>query len=192
MGTNRGGRRPDPAVDTAVREALVELLFERGFDMTFDDVAARAGVGRTTVFRRYPTKRELLLDAVGQVTVGQITLPDTGSLRGDLTAGLTQIMRVFDAPGMRVLFRQCLGEACRDPLFTDVLRANLDRRLELITRLLARSVERGELSADTDVAVFADLLSGVIAIRMATDTPLPDAAEISTLVDGLLHGFAAK
>ncbi|WP_407563937.1 TetR/AcrR family transcriptional regulator [Streptomyces sp. 184] len=192
MTETRSGRRPDPAVDTAIREAVIELLFERGFEMTFDEVAARAGVGRATVFRRFPTKRDLVLDAVAQLTVSRIQMPDTGSLRGDLLAGIAEIMRVFGEPRLRLFTRRILGEACRDAAFSDVLRANLDRRLELISGVLDRGVLRGELPASADPALISDLLSGLLAVRLATDTALPGPEEIAALVDGLLHGFAAQ
>ncbi|MDP4511786.1 TetR/AcrR family transcriptional regulator [Nonomuraea turcica] len=189
MPTNRGGRRPDPEVDDAIRKAMAELLFERGFDMTFDDVAAHAGVGRTTVFRRHPTKKDLILEAFSQVSIEQFRPADTGSIRGDLYDTLSQIMRVFADPRMRMLMRQGLGEACRDPAFTDLFRAVLDRRLELITVLVERAVNRGELPASTSPLLIADLISGVIAVRVAVDTPLPDPGELTALVDGLLYGF---
>jgi AcrR family transcriptional regulator len=173
VNAGRRGRRPDPAVDAAIREAVAGLLFERGFEMTFDDVAARAGVGRASVFRRFPTKRDMILDTVAQMTVAQIEVPDTGSVREDLIGALRGVMRLFDPPSMRPLARRVLGEACRDPAFVDLLRANMDRRLELFRTIFDRAVERGELPATTDPVLMADLVSGLVAIRLATETPLP-------------------
>ncbi|MGP3937634.1 TetR/AcrR family transcriptional regulator [Nonomuraea sp. KM88] len=190
MPANRGGRRPDPEVDAAIKEAMAELLFSRGFDMTFDDVAANAGVGRTTIFRRYPTKRDLLVEAFSLVSLERFQVDDTGSVRGDLEEALSRIMREFGKPEMRMLLRQGLGEACRDQDFTGLFREVMERRLDLISMLVRRGVERGELPAATDAALIADLVSGVIAVRVANDTPLPDSTEITALVDGLLHGFA--
>ncbi|NJP94837.1 TetR/AcrR family transcriptional regulator [Nonomuraea sp. FMUSA5-5] len=192
MPANRGGRRPDPEVDEAIRQAMAELLFERGLDMTFDDVAARAGVGRTTVFRRFPTKRELLVEAFSQVSLKRFHLPDTGSVRDDLCELLTVIMREFGRPELRMLLRQGLGEACRDPDFTGLFRDVMKRRLELISSLVERGIERGTFPPGTDARLIADLISGVISIRVADGSPLPGAEEISALVDGLLYGFATS
>jgi AcrR family transcriptional regulator len=192
MAANRGGRRPDPTVDAAIRGALAELIFDRGFEMTFDEVAARAGVGRTTVFRKYSNKRNMVLDAITHVTLGQIDVPDTGSLHQDLRTAIAEIMRVFGEPRLRQLTRQGLGEACRDPGFATVLRTTLDRRLEMIAALLQRGVERDELPAATDTRLIADLISGIIAIRVATGDPLPGAQEVEALADGLLRGFAGS
>ncbi|WP_237110650.1 TetR/AcrR family transcriptional regulator [Nonomuraea sp. MG754425] len=177
-------------MDAAIRTAMAGLLFERGLDMTFDDVAAQAGVGRTTVFRRYPTKKDLIVEAFSQVSIERFTSADTGSLRGDLHTTLSQIMQVFSDPRIRMLMRQALGEACRDPAFIDLFRAVLGRRLELITVLIDRAVSRGELPAATSPLLIADLISGIIAIRVAVDTPLPGPDELTALVDGLLFGFA--
>ncbi|MEV4114773.1 TetR/AcrR family transcriptional regulator [Nonomuraea sp. NPDC049695] len=187
-----GGRRPDPELDEAIRAAMAELLFERGLDMTFDDVAARAAVGRTTVFRRFPTKRELLVEAFSQVSLKRFHLPDTGSVRDDLCELLTVIMREFGRPELRRLLRQGLGEACRDSDVTGLFRDVMNRRLELISSLVDRGVERGTFPPGTDARLIADLISGVISIRVADGSPLPTAEEIPALVDGLLYGFAAS
>jgi AcrR family transcriptional regulator len=189
MSGNRGGRRQDPAVDVAIRAAMDELIFERGVDMTYDEIAARAGVGRATVFRRYPTKRDLVLEAITRVTLKRMQLPDTGSVQRDLRTAVVEIMRVFDQPRMRQLTRQGLGEACRSDAFRTVLQGVLDRRLEMITQILERGVERGELPAGTDTRTIADLLSGIIAIRVAVGDPLPAAGEAEALADGLMRGF---
>jgi hypothetical protein len=134
----------------------------------------------------------MILDAVRSRTVDQIQVPDTGSLRGDLIAGVTEIMRVFSEPRLREFVRRFLSESCRDPAFTDVFRSNLDRRLELISAMLGNSVERGELVDPNAPALIADQITGIIVLRMATDAPLPDADEISRFVDALLNGLTAR
>jgi AcrR family transcriptional regulator len=169
---------------------MADLLLTHGFEMTFDDVAAHAGVGRTTVFRRYPTKKDLLLEAFSQISLEQFRAADTGSVRDDLAETLGEVMRAFDRPQMRMLLRQGLGEACRDSVFTEVFREVMRRRLDLISGIVRRGVEHGELPASTDAKLIADLVSGVIALRVANDAPLPDPDEITRLVDGLLYGFA--
>jgi AcrR family transcriptional regulator len=192
MSPRQRGRKPDRALDTAIRDAVLELLPERGFAMTFDDVAARAGVGRATVFRRFATKRDMILEAVAEVSLERIDAPDTGSVHGDLLALITNVMAVFGDPRTRALARYVHGQACSDPAFTDLVRTNLDRRLNLVTAVLQRSLDRGELLADTDIALLADLVSGTIAIRLVADDPLPDEAEIERLVRLLLHGCTKR
>jgi AcrR family transcriptional regulator len=189
---NRRGRRPDPAVDQAIREAVLGLLFERGFEMTFDEVAARAGVGRASVFRRYPTKQDMIRDTIAQATVARIDPPDTGSLRADLVTLVTQVMQIFGEPRLGGFARRFVGAVARDATFTELFRANMDRRLELFTTVLDRAVERGELPASTDARLIADLVSGLLVFRLVADQPLPDAAEVETLVDGLLYGLTVR
>lgn len=173
MSGGRGGRRPDPAVDAAIREAAAQLVFERGFELTFDEVAARAGVGRTSVFRRYPTKQELLLAAAEQVTIDRIDVPDTGSLEGDLIAAVRTVFHVFSQPPTQVLARHALAATYQNREGGDILRAVLGRRLELVDELLRRAVERAEIVDTSHARLVADLMSGVIMARLATGVPLP-------------------
>ena len=188
MTSQRRGRKPDPTVDAALHEAVFDLVLDRGLEMTFDDVAVRAGVGRATVFRRFRTKRDMILSAVSQASVERIDVPDSGCLHDDLHALITNIMAVFEEPRTRAFARYFLGHACHDEAFTDLLRANLDRRLDLFTTVLRRSIDRGELPETTDTKLIADLVSGILAIRLATDTPLPAEAEIAHLLQTLVHG----
>jgi AcrR family transcriptional regulator len=190
MTVPRRGRAPDPEVDAAIRDAVIDLLFERGFEMTFDEVAARASVGRATVFRRFPTKRDMILRAMAQVSFDRVEVPDTGSLRGDLVALVASVMAVLGESRTRTLARHFHAEACRDAAFAGLLRTHLDRRLERVASVFARGIHRGELPATTDTGLLADLVSGMVALRLATDAPLPTHAEIARMVDGLLHGFA--
>ncbi len=181
MRKGRGGRRPDPAVDEAIRRATVELLPERGFDLTFDEVAQHAGVGRTSVFRRYSTKQELILAAAEQITIDRIEVPDTGSLLGDLTLAVRAVHRVFEEPATQALARHALVAALREQAGAVIIRTLLDRRLDLVTALLERAVERGELPGTGRARLVADLLSGMLMARLATGQPLPGEHECDAL-----------
>jgi AcrR family transcriptional regulator len=185
MGKGRGGRRPDPAVDEAVRRATVELLLEQGFELTFDEVAERAGVGRTSVFRRYATKQELILSAAEQLTIERIEVPDTGSLRGDLTTMVHTVYRVFGETATQTLARHALVATLREQTGAAIMHAILDRRLALVTGLLERAVARGELTGTARARLVADLLSGVIMARMATGLPLPESGEARALAEAM-------
>src|SRR5690606_22397815 len=98
-------------------------LAERGADMTFDEVAARAGVGRATVFRRFPTKRDLILSAMASQSTGLIRPPATGTLRGDLEALAAIAMEIFGDPARSGLVRGVVAEAARDPAFAELIRS---------------------------------------------------------------------
>lgn len=184
-GGGRGGRRPDPAVDAAIRRATLELLIERGFELTFDEVAERAGVGRTSVFRRYPTKEALLTAVSEQVTIDRMEAPDTGTLDGDLAAAVAMIFGVFSRPEIQALARQSLVAAYRRQEGAFVLHALLARRLELVTRVLEQAADRGEIADAGRAPLVADLVTGVIMARLATDGELPGEEEAAALARAL-------
>lgn len=191
MTDRRRGRRPDPVVDQSLRDALLELFRERGVDLTYDDVASRAGVGRATVFRRYPTKRDLVLGAASQLVLERVEARDTGTFRGDLRALVGSAMAALRDPRHRDVIRRFHGEACRDDAIAEMLRVNLAGRLELFRRVTARAVERGEIAAGADPAMLADLISGLVALRLTTNTALPDSGQTDRLVDVLVDGFGS-
>lgn len=182
MSGSRAGRRPDPAVDAAILRAAVELMVERGYDLTFDAVAARAGVGRTSVFRRYATKHDLLMAAAETVSIDRIEVPDTGSLRGDLATAFAAVFEIFGQEPLRSLARHMLTVALQEQPGAEIVRGILDRRLGLVTEVLERAVERGELPDAARARLVADLLSGVIMARMVTGVALPTDEELQATV----------
>ncbi|GGK70438.1 TetR/AcrR family transcriptional regulator [Planomonospora sp. ID91781] len=181
------GRRPDPAVDAKIRAAVLELLLQRGLEMTMDEVAAHAGVGRASVFRRYPTKRDLLLDALTQVLDVQVAIPDTGSLAGDLRQVVADTLAVWRDDRLAALSRQVLGETGRDPVVADLVRTSMRDRMARSWVVYERAIERGELRPDGDLWLLTDLFAGLVAYRGLLGLDLPDPDEV---VRSLLHGFA--
>ncbi|WP_068902206.1 TetR/AcrR family transcriptional regulator [Planomonospora sphaerica] len=181
------GRRPDPAVDAKIRAAVLELLLQRGLEMTMDEVAAHAGVGRASVFRRYPTKRDLLLDALTQVLDVRVAIPDTGSLAGDLRQVVADTLAVWRDDRLAALSRQVLGETGRDPVVADLVRTSMRDRMARSWVVYERAIERGELRPDGDLWLLTDLFAGLVAYRGLLGLDLPDPDEV---VRSLLHGFA--
>jgi AcrR family transcriptional regulator len=162
------GRPRSSEADRAILDAAVSLLDERGLaGMSIEEVAARAGVSKATIYRRWPSKGLLALDAfVGQFQSLQ-PQPDTGSLRGDLTAALgSWVEAVTTTPAGRML-RGLIAEAQHD----DSLRAAWrDRVLEPLRvrhrALLDRAIARGEIQADVDQEVVLDLFFGAAQHRL--------------------------
>jgi AcrR family transcriptional regulator len=159
----RGRGRPrSEEAHRAILAAVVELLPEHGIGgLTIEAVAAPAGVGKTTIYRRWKTKNELIVAAIEMLRPPG-SAPDTGSLVGDLGAMVAlQRERLQDTQLPRIVPR-VLGEAMEDPeLHAEILtRAVLPIRAMLL-EIVERGIERGELRADLDVEAVVDVLHAV-------------------------------
>jgi AcrR family transcriptional regulator len=96
---SRGGRPRDPSRDGVIRAAILSLLAEVGYGaLTMDAVAAQAGVGKATIYRRWRTKEDLVVDTISAITQAEVTPADTGSLEGDLREVLRTIVGVVNGP----------------------------------------------------------------------------------------------
>ena len=96
---SRGGRPRDPSRDGAIRAAILQVLAESGYGgLTMDAVAAAAGVGKATIYRRWRTKSDLVADAVAELSAASIDAPDTGSLEGDMRVLLRWLVRAVNGP----------------------------------------------------------------------------------------------
>jgi AcrR family transcriptional regulator len=156
------GRPRSEEADRAILSAATALLAERGLGgMSMEEVAARAGVGKATVYRRWPSRGALALDAFLAEFKAQQPVPDTGSFRGDLRAALRGWTRsVTRTPAGRML-AGLIAEAQRDPALAAAWRDQVIEPLRARnTVLLDRAIARGEIPADTDKDVVLDLLFG--------------------------------
>src|SRR4051794_40060872 len=154
--TRKAGRRRDESKDDAILLAARELLAERGFDgMTMDAVADRAGAGKATVYRRWPSKVQLTVDAVVcargiPVTIDDV--PDTGSLRSDLLEVRFGRQRSDDSELMSGL----MSAVKENPEVAAVFHEQfVQSRVGLMRGLLLRAQARGELRPDVDIEMVA-------------------------------------
>jgi len=186
------GRPRSAVADKAILDAAVELFAERGFEgLSVDDVAARAGVGRATIYRRYPSKVDLVIEAANCLASMEIEYPDTGILGADLRGFCrTLVKSLATSPAGRVMPVMAV-ERGRHPELDEAYRSVLAERRARTRQMLRRAVERGDLPSDTDVEVMSTMLVGPIFHRfLITREPLDDAF-VDTLVDALLRGFGA-
>ncbi len=171
------GRRRSDRAHHAVLRATMDVLAEVGYRaMTIEAIAARAGVGKKTIYRWWPSKAAVALEALTAHADTHVPFLDTGSLKGDL---LTYFERSF--PGLQgesgTLLRGLAAEAQLDPDFArDFQRVFIVPRREALVMLLKRGTQRGELAAATDLDVLADLIYGAKWYRfLLHPAPLDDA-----------------
>jgi AcrR family transcriptional regulator len=188
----RGPGRPrDARNDRAILAAALAILQTDGYrSLTIEGVATRAGVGRPTIYRRWPSKPALVVAAL--VDSNRIAVPavDTGSLRQDLITVQRHQIELMDSPHNRRVTAGLVADLTADPELAEtyVDRYLAPRRAE-VWQILRRGVERGELAADADFAFVYDLLIGPLFMRAVVwGQPLaPEAAERT--VDVILAAF---
>jgi AcrR family transcriptional regulator len=195
-GAPRPGRPRSVEADEAILRATLELLASEGLQgLRVEQVAERAGVGKATIYRRYPTRAALMRAALVALLSGErAPLPDRGSVRDDLLAiGEARLALLRRSGGHRLVPRM-LAEATADPELHALVRAALiePARAPLVAAL-QRGVERGELRADLDVELATDLLAGAFVYRLLrTRSDLAAVEDIPTkAVDLLLRGASA-
>ncbi len=149
-----------------VRRATVDLLAEAGYEgLQVADVAARSGVHRATVYRRWPTKPRLVADLLTDLADEQVPNPDTGALATDLAVMLEQVASVLEQPAVRAVLRAVVTLADDDPEVDGLRRAFWDRQLADAAVVVERAVGRGELPSGTDPRLFLERVFGAVYFR---------------------------
>ena len=188
----RGGRPLDPARDAAIMAAALEGLSELGYDrLTMEEIAARAHAGKGALYRRWPSKAALVVDAVvaWREALAPTTVADTGSLDGDLDALVAVVPDLDD--GVRRQMGVVVGlltAAGRDPELRAALSTTaLDRPRQMIRSVLDRAVARGEIPAERDLELVPDVVIGLVQVRVTLQGEFPDRAFFRRVVDDVLR-----
>lgn len=194
VGEQRPGGRA-ARVRAAVLGATEELLMEVGYDeLTIDEVARRAGVHKTTVYRRWPTKPELIADAVREQSAEAVPIPDTGSLLGDLRQLARDVARNIGSEGGSRRSRSIVAAAASSDELARGVNAFWAHRLEMCAPIVERAIARGELSPDVDGGVLIEALVGPIWLRLLVTGELIDdrlTDQLAELMDAGARASAA-
>jgi AcrR family transcriptional regulator len=186
------GRPRSEKARAAIIAAAAELLLEQGLAaVSMDEVAARAEVSKATIYRWWPTKETLALDALYHEWAGVPPARDTGSLRGDLLGLLRPWARLASRKPYGRAIAALLTKAQTDPAFAREYRTRfVEPRRDQARAIFRRAIERGEIPADTKVEVALDLLYGPIYHRfLHGHAPLNDQF-VCDVVDTVLGGIA--
>ncbi|GAA2260255.1 TetR/AcrR family transcriptional regulator [Streptomyces atrovirens] len=186
----RTGGRSGPRRKEEIFTAGLELLAEQGYDdFTVEGVAQRSGVNKTTIYRWWPSKSELLRDALLQSGTLAFDLPDTGSLTGDLVELAARVQELLAEPRTRAVVEAALVGAVRHPAMRELVTQFLEDRLGRHQPLFTRAVERGELPVGLDPALLVDAVAGALWIRLLVRRrPVPDdftGQLVALLADGI-------
>jgi AcrR family transcriptional regulator len=171
------GRPRQASAGKAIVDATLELLAERGFqEATIEAIAARAGVGRNTIYRRWASKEELIVDALQELVV-DLDFQEDGDVYSLLLDWIRDFVRVFGDPLYGRILPVVLGELQRNPEFARVYSEQIVQpRYEALLEFLRAAVERGELHPEADPEHIVDLLAAPPFVR-ALPVGLPPVSE---------------
>jgi AcrR family transcriptional regulator len=182
--------RLDRSRDPAILDAALAALKEHGYDATnMNDIAARAGVGKAAIYRRWSSKAALITDALvywrPELLVDNT--PDTGSLEGDLDAIVERARHNADGVSTYELILRVALEAVHDRELSSALDDLLVLRgRRVMTTILRRAAERGEIAADRDWSMVADVITAMSLMRIVNGQRI-DAAFVREVIDTLIR-----
>ena len=179
-GSNRKrppGRPRSESIRVAILRTTLKLLGENGFsDLTIADVAARASVGKATVYRWWPDKAALIADAFARSATPELHFPDTGSVDTDMSQQMRQLIKIFRSPRGRIVSAILGGGQSDRGLITAFRERFMKPRRQEAYATLRRGILRGELRHDIDMDLLLDSLYGPIYMRflLRHDSLTPD------------------
>ena len=185
-----GRPRSDRAHRAILNAARVELV-ENGFSrFRLEHVAARAGVAKATIYRRWPSKEALAQDLLAQLAAPHIAVADVGDTRAELRATVASVVHAVAETDYGPVIRALLSQIAINPALGDPFRETIVRaRREEVARVIGRGIERGDLRVEADLGVATELLVGPVYFRLMFGGELgSDFAE--RIADGVYCGYA--
>jgi len=184
----RAGRPRSAEADTAILTAATDLFCELGYDaLSIEGVAARAGVGKTTLSRRSPTTPALLMAASSHMSEGLAPTTETGDVRSDLVAVAQKYARMLTETAVGRAIPMMIVAKSRHPEVAHAHDAFVAERRAVTVAVIRRAMDRGELPADTDPELLSDLLTGPIMLRVFVTGQRVTPRYLERLVDSILR-----
>ena len=190
----RPGRRSDPRTEQAILAATRELLATNGVrGLTVEGVAARAGVAKTTIYRRYRSKDELALAVLIDMVENVAAVPDLGDSRAELVRFVDRAVQILGSTLMGRVMQGLVSDLADDPALAAAFRERVvGRRVAEIRRIVERGIARGELAPSADPEVLNELLFGPLYYRLLLSGKPLDRKLGERVVSTVLPAFAAN
>jgi AcrR family transcriptional regulator len=189
----RRRRGPSPRVRADALAAALAELAEGGFAaLSLERVARRAGVHKTTLYRRWGTREELVLEAMLERAADRISVPDTGSLREDLLELARTAAANAAAPEVAAMARAVAAESPHDSKLAAANRRFWTERLALDAVIVERAIERGEVAAETNAQRVIEAVLGPIHLRLLLTGEAVDRSFLETIVELVVDGVAPR
>ncbi|GBE93175.1 TetR/AcrR family transcriptional regulator [Nostoc cycadae] len=188
------GRPRSNQVDQAILQATLDLLAEIGYQsMSIEAIASRAGVGKTTIYRRYSSKEELVADAIENLRE-DVLIPDTGSFWGDMDIVIDNAATRIQSPLGRQTLALIISTASSNPQFAQVYWKKYTKpRRDAFAQVMERAKSRGEIQADANIDLIIDLVSGSIYYALVfKPTPEPLATYMRQTLELIIQGVGTN
>jgi len=180
-----------PEVTHAIINAVLDEWTDRGYArMSMEAVARRAGVGKSALYRRWSSKQRMAMAVLGELEDTMLNLPDTGSLRGDLAAGMHALLGWLTYPRIGPIIADLVAETTRDPELGSAVHTVLRMpRHEQTRELFDRAVARGEINPDTDPELVTDLVASIVYWRTIVRGKAITDDYLDAVINILQHGL---
>ncbi|MCP2167281.1 TetR/AcrR family transcriptional regulator [Goodfellowiella coeruleoviolacea] len=192
--TPTGAAVLQPQITSAITEAVLDELAAQGYGrLSMEAVAKRAGVGKSALYRRWPSKQDMVIAVFSEFSVPLAEIPDTGSLRGDLVALLRAVHDWLTHPRLGTIVPDLTAEAARNPALAAAMRTTVgEPRRALGAIAFRRAVDRGELPADLDLELALDLVAAPLYWRLTVRRAPVEPNYLDQLVDPILRALNAR
>jgi AcrR family transcriptional regulator len=189
---SRGRPRSD-RVHRAILDSARELLIRDGYTrLRLEHVAAAAGVGKATIYRRWPTKEDLAQALVQDLAAPHIGIEDVGDTRAEMLAAVMNPLRAITETNFGPVIRALLSQIAGNPKLGDPFRESVvQARREEVAKMIARGIERGDLCPDANADVATELLVGPVYFRLVFGGEL-DEAFANEIVDNVMRGYGSN